>query len=62
MFYIIVTGDPDKVIADRRGTPREFPKVKKAHNFINGRPLLRKRDTVIVTGFPKDTQRLKVDI
>jgi hypothetical protein len=37
MYYIVVN---DEVLADSSGKPREFPKPKKARNFIEGRPYL----------------------
>lgn len=61
MFYIVVTKDEtQKVVADSEGEIREFPKQKKAKNFVNGRPYL--KDPQIVTEIGGIKSRLKVEL
>lgn len=37
-FYIIIAKDDRlAIVSDSAGEPREFPKVKKAENFLRGR-------------------------
>ena len=63
MYYIIVVdGETEKIVTDHRGVPRGFSKTKKVHNFIDSRQYVRDRDPFIVTGFPEETERFKVDI
>ena len=61
MFYIIVMQDEkQKVVADSDGEIREFPKRKKAQNFVNGRLYL--KDPQIVTKIDGIKQYFKVEL
>jgi hypothetical protein len=61
MFYIVITKDEtQKVIADSEGQIREFPKRKKAQNFVDGRPYL--KDPQIVTKVDGIKQYFKVEL
>lgn len=62
-FYIIVTiDDIRKVVAASNGVPREFPKQKKARNFINGRPYLEAKNPQIVIDIDDIKHHFKVDL
>jgi hypothetical protein len=61
MFYIVVTKDEtQKVVADSEGEIREFPKRKKAQNFVDGRVYL--KDPQIVTAVDGIRSRLNVEL
>ena len=61
MFYVVITKDDEqKVVTDSDGQVREFPKRKKAANFIDGRPYL--SDPQIVTEIDGIKLRFKVDL
>lgn len=61
MFYIVVMKDEtQKVVADSDGEIREFPKRKKAQNFVNGRLYL--KDPQIVTKIDGIKSRFKVEL
>jgi hypothetical protein len=61
MFYIVVMQDEkQKVVADSEGEIREFPKLKKAQNFIDGRLYL--KDPQIVTKIDGIKQYFKVEL
>ena len=61
MFYIVVTKDEtQKVVADSDGQVREFPKRKKAQNFVDGRVYL--KDPQIVTKIDGIKQHFKVEL
>ena len=62
MYILIVDGDTFKVVANSKGTPRKFPKMKKANNFIQGRPRLRDCEWVLVKDVTKVPGRMKVDL
>jgi hypothetical protein len=63
MFYIVVDdGNKKRVVSSSNGHPREFPKHKKARNFINGRPFLRDANSQIVTEIDGIKYYMKVDI
>jgi hypothetical protein len=49
-----------KVVADSEGQIREFPKLKKAKNFVNGRLYL--KDPQIVTKIGGIKQYFKVEL
>lgn len=63
MHYIVVidAGVP-KVVSNTKGTPRTFPKHKKANNFINSRKYLRERRWQIVDNISTIPGRFKVDL
>lgn len=61
MFYIVVTKDEkQKVVTDSDGQVREFPKRKKAANFIDGRLYL--SNPQIVTEIDGINQHFKVEL
>jgi hypothetical protein len=60
-MYIVIV-DTQQVIANSKGVPREFPKMKKANNFMQGRPRLSEREWVFVKDVTKITGRLKVEL
>ena len=61
MFYVVITKDDEqKVVTDSDGQVREFPKLKKAKNFIDGRLYL--SDPQIVTEIDGIKLRFKVDL
>ena len=60
VFYILVNNEI--VVAHPNGEARIFSKLKKAKNFINGRPYLKKQVTQIVTDISNQHNRLKIDI
>jgi hypothetical protein len=63
MFYITVEDKSSlKVVADHRNNPRQFPKHKKARNFIESRGILTTRKTEIVESIEGYTSYFKVDI
>jgi hypothetical protein len=63
MFYIVLEVDGEKkVVATSNGHVREFPKRKKAQNFINGRAYLEVKNPQIVTEIDEIENRFKVDI
>ncbi len=62
-FYIIVIiDDIRKVVVSSNGVPREFPKQKKARNFIAGRPYLEAKNPQIVTDIDEIKHHFKVDL
>lgn len=61
-MYIMVIGDVPKVIANSKGVPRKFPKMKKANNFMQGRPRLSDCEWVFVKDITKVPGRMKVDL
>lgn len=62
-FYIIVCIDGvEKVVSESNGTPREFPKQKKARNFIAGRPYLEAKNPQIVTYIDEIKHHFRVDL
>lgn len=60
-MYILVV-DTQQVVATSKGIPREFPKMKKANNFMQGRPRLSECEWVFVKDITKITGRLRVDL
>lgn len=62
MYIIVFTDDTQSVIATANGTPRDFPKAKKARNFIQGRPRLRNLKWRVVEDLPENIKPLRVDL
>lgn len=63
IYYIVVSdGDKVKVVSSSNGHPREFPKIKKAQNFIDGRTYLEAKKPQIVTEIGEIKHYFKVDI
>lgn len=63
IFYIVVSiDDVKRVVAASNGGIREFPKQKKAKNFINGRPYLEEKNPQIVTDIDNIKHLFRVDL
>ena len=62
MYIIVFTEDTQSVISTANGTPRDFPKAKKARNFIQGRPRLRNLKWRVVEDISSIDGRLHVDL
>jgi len=63
MFYIIVIVDGvPHVVSNQKGTPRTFPKHKKARNFIDSRRYLKSRNPQITENIEGITKRFRVEL
>ncbi len=62
MYIIVFTEDTQSVVSNAKGTPRDFPKAKKARNFIQGRPRLCNLKWRVIEDLPKNIQPLRVDL
>lgn len=63
MFYITVLDDRrPAVVSDGRGRPREFPTNKKARNFVDGRPYLKRMKPRISEDISRIRYNHRVDI
>jgi hypothetical protein len=62
MYVIVFTEDDQSVLANAKGTPRHFPKAKKARNFVQGRPRLRDLKWRVVDDLPENIKPLRVDL
>ncbi len=62
MYIIVFTDDTQSVISTAKGTPRDFPRAKKARNFIQGRPRLRNLNWRVTEDIGSIDGRLRVDL
>jgi hypothetical protein len=63
MYYIVVIVDRvPKVVSNMKGTPRTFPKHKKARNFIDSRRYLKSRNPQVVESIEGITERFRIDL
>jgi len=58
-MYIVIAGT--QVVANAKGVPRDFPKAKKAKNFLQGRPRLCDLEYKLTDDISGIPGRLKVD-
>jgi hypothetical protein len=62
MYIIIIGSGTRSVVATAKGIPRDFPKAKKAKNFLQGRPRLRDLEYKLTDDISDIPNRMRVDL